>query len=160
MKLKKVILEDFINYKVPSMFLITSYCDWKCCTEAHCSIDICQNSKIINEPIIDISPQNLYEAYVNNDISKAIVFGGLEPMLQIDEVIDVIKYFREQNINDAFVIYTGYYFDEIEAAICRLKKYKNIIIKYGRFIPNQKPHYDEILGINLASDNQYGSVIS
>jgi hypothetical protein len=33
--------------------------------------------------------------------------------------------------------------------------YKNVIIKYGRYIPNQTPHYDEVLGVNLASDNQY-----
>jgi len=36
-----------------------------------------------------------------------------------------------------------------------LKEYSNIIIKYGRYIPNQKPHYDEVLGIMLASSNQY-----
>ena len=33
--------------------------------------------------------------------------------------------------------------------------FKNIIIKYGRYIPDQEPHYDEVLGVNLASDNQY-----
>ena len=41
-----------------------------------------------------------------------------------------------------------------------LKKYSNIIIKFGRFIPNQKPHYDPVLGVELASDNQYGEKIS
>ena len=35
-----------------------------------------------------------------------------------------------------------------------------IIIKYGRFIPNQQKHYDEILGVYLASDNQYAEKIS
>lgn len=39
-------------------------------------------------------------------------------------------------------------------------KWKNIIVKFGRFIPNQHPHYDEVLGINLASDNQYAEKIS
>jgi hypothetical protein len=36
-----------------------------------------------------------------------------------------------------------------------LKNFDNIIIKYGRFIPNQEQHYDETLGVNLASNNQY-----
>ena len=36
----------------------------------------------------------------------------------------------------------------------------NIIIKYGRFIPHQEKHFDEILGVYLASDNQYGKRIS
>ena len=26
-----------------------------------------------------------------------------------------------------------------------LKKYKNIIVKFGRYIPNQKTHYDKVL---------------
>jgi len=41
-----------------------------------------------------------------------------------------------------------------------LSQYKNVIIKFGRFIPNQEPHYDEILGVNLASNNQYARRIS
>jgi len=36
-----------------------------------------------------------------------------------------------------------------------LKDFDNIIIKYGRFIPGQEKHYDEILGVYLASNNQY-----
>ena len=41
-----------------------------------------------------------------------------------------------------------------------LKQYPNIIIKFGRFKPNQKSHYDDVLGVNLISDNQYGEKIS
>ena len=37
----------------------------------------------------------------------------------------------------------------------RLSKFANVIIKFGRFIPNQKPHFDEVLGVELASPNQY-----
>ena len=35
------------------------------------------------------------------------------------------------------------------------KNFDNIIIKYGRFIPGQEKHYDKILGVYLASNNQY-----
>jgi len=31
----------------------------------------------------------------------------------------------------------------------------NIIVKFGRYRPNQEKHYDKILGVFLASDNQY-----
>ena len=41
-----------------------------------------------------------------------------------------------------------------------LKNYDNIIIKYGRYIPNQPSRYDSILGVTLASDNQYAERIS
>ena len=30
-----------------------------------------------------------------------------------------------------------------------------IVVKYGRYIPNQEPHIDNVLGVSLASDNQY-----
>lgn len=33
-------------------------------------------------------------------------------------------------------------------------------MKFGRFRPNQKSHYDEILGINLVNDEQHGKIIA
>ena len=33
MRVKGIIEEDFVNYKVPSMFINTCFCDFKCCTE-------------------------------------------------------------------------------------------------------------------------------
>lgn len=53
------------------------------------------------------------------------------------------------------IIYTGYEVIESSTILCYLKSYSNIIIKYGRYIMGQQPHYDEVLGVNLASDNQY-----
>ena len=38
-------------------------------------------------------------------------------------------------------IYTGYNKEEITTYINMLKTYNNIIIKYGRFRPNQKAHF-------------------
>ena len=70
--------------------------------------------------------------------------------------------FNTDNIKDVIVIYTGYTAEEIndKGYIEELKKYPNIIIKYGRFIPDQKAHFDEVLGVNLQSDNQYAKRIS
>jgi hypothetical protein len=55
------------------------------------------------------------------------------------------------------VIYTGY--EEWELLTNpyyeKILEYDNIVIKYGRFRPGQVPHYDEVLGVKLASDNQY-----
>lgn len=61
---------------------------------------------------------------------------------------------------DDIVIYTGYCKEEITEYIGKLKIFPNIIIKFGRFIPNQEKHYDEVLGIYLAFDNQYAERIS
>lgn len=154
MRLKGVKLEDFVNYKKPSMFLITCFCDWKCCTEITMDISICQNMPIAKEEIKDISNETLYNFYNRSEISKSIVIGGLEPFLQFQELYEFIKYFRERT-NDDIVIYTGYYKEEIEEFIKTLSSFDNIIIKYGRYIPNRPSRYDEVLGITLASDNQY-----
>ena len=32
---------------------------------------------------------------------------------------------------------------------------QNIIVKFGRYIPDTDQRYDEVLGVILASDNQY-----
>lgn len=161
MKLKGVVMEDFVNYKKPSLFLITSKCDWKCCKELGIDISICQNEPMAKQETKDASAESIYNAYINNDITKAIIFGGLEPMLQFKEMFDVIKYFRDQGCNDMFVIYTGYYPYEITEELNKLSQnFNNIIIKFGRYMPNHKNRYDDVLGITLVSDNQYARRIS
>ena len=61
-----------------------------------------------------------------------------------------------------FVIYTGYEIDEtpMKEIIPTLKQLGNVIVKVGRYIPNDTPHFDEVLGVNLASNNQRGVVIN
>lgn len=152
-------MEDFVNYKSSSMFLITSYCDWKCCKEANIDISICQNQALVNQPTKKYSYESLYQAYMNNPITKAICIGGLEPFQQFNEIFRLIGYFRANECKDTFVIYTGYYPDELPE-LYMLKMYDNIIVKFGRYKPNNQPHYDEVLGVNLISDNQYAEVIS
>ena len=41
-----------------------------------------------------------------------------------------------------------------------LKAFPNIVLKIGRFIVGYEPHEDPILGVMLASDNQYAIKIS
>jgi hypothetical protein len=159
MRIKSLIAEDFVNYKNPSMFIGTCFCTWKCCIEANIPLSICQNHEIAKESVINISNESLYQKYIDNSITQSIVIGGLEPMLQFDEVCELIECFRNNDCNDMFVIYTGYYPDEIKDEIETLKKYKNIIIKFGRFIPNKHHRYDDVLGVELASDNQYAERI-
>lgn len=160
MKVKAIVAEDFINYKLPSMFISTCYCSWKCCTEQGLDVGVCQNAPLAQMEDKDIDDQIIYEHFVNNPITKAVVIGGLEPMIQINEVVNLINLFRIQGENCPFIIYTGYYPDEIPEPLECLKQYKNIIVKFGRYIPNSQSIYDEVLGVTLASSNQYAEVIS
>ena len=80
--------------------------------------------------------------------------------MQIDEIISMIEFFRTNGIDDTFIIYTGYNKSEIVEIVERLKRYNNIIIKYGRYVPNDKEHLDSVIGVMLASSNQYAERIS
>lgn len=123
-------------------------------------IGVCQNAPLDKEPIKEIDNATILKMYQSNPITKAIVIGGKEPLMQWQEVMDLIKYFRDREEHCPFVIYTGYNADEIPYGLDWLRMYDNTIVKFGRYIINQKPHYDEVLGVWLASDNQYAEVIS
>lgn len=158
MTLKGIIDEDCINYKKKSMILEFPYCSFKCNKEY--GQQVCQNSTLAAMPNIKISTIKLVQRYLNNNITQAIICQGLEPMDSFEELLDFIRTLRLMGNNDDIVIYTGYNKDEITDKIELLKNFNNIIIKFGRYIPNQQPHYDEVLGVNLASDNQYAERIS
>ena len=157
MRIKGIIAEDFVQYKKPSLFIITSFCTFKC--EKECGIaGICQNSPLAKAEIKNISNSAIVAAYLQNDITKAIVFGGLEPLDQLDELISLISDFRAQTSDD-IVIYTGYNKEEVQDKILLLKKFGNIICKFGRFVPGDMKHHDPLLDVDLASNNQYAEKI-
>lgn len=158
MKIVQLVDEDFINYKKPSMLIGFPTCTFKC--DKECGKPVCQNSALASADQIDIPVGKLVNRYINNPITKAVVMQGLEPMDSFNDLFIFISILRDNyGCNDDIVIYTGYQEDEIPSFVYLLSKYKNIIIKFGRFIPNQKSHFDKILGVNLASNNQYAKRI-
>ena len=167
MLVKGIIDEDFLNYKKPSMYIATSKCSFKCDKENGCQL--CQNSNLAQQPSYNIGIRQLIKRYLMNPITKAIVISGLEPFDTPDLLYDIVLGFRDIGVMDDIVIYTGYTEYELTlddsgrqevATYNWLKHYPNIYIKFGRYVPNQEPHYDEVLGVKLASDNQYGKKVS
>lgn len=157
--LKGIIDEDFVNYKHPSMTLMFPTCTFKC--EHDCGQPVCQNSSIVKQPDIEVNIDKLCERYINNKISRAIVCQGLEPFDSFDELLSFIAELRiKYQCDDDIVIYTGYNSNEIQTYINILRKYKNIIVKFGRYIPDSEEVYDSTLGVKLASSNQYAVKIS
>lgn len=157
MKLVGIIDEDFVNYKKPAMTLEFPYCSFKC------GASLCQNSDLASAPTRTVDPIILAHRYVSNPITEAIVCQGLEPLDSFNELMQFIHEVRcNFQCHDDIVIYTGYTKEECESAgyLTKLKKYDNIIIKYGRFIPDDIPHEDGVLGVKLASQNQYAERIS
>ena len=51
------------------------------------------------------------------------------------------------------IIYTGYTEEEISDKIKALSQLHNIIVKFGRFIPDSPHIFDTVLGVELASNN-------
>ena len=166
MKIANLIDEDFVNYKKAAMFIATPYCDFKCNRE--CGKDVCQNMELAKSQPIEMRIEDIIARYVNNPITSSIVFGGLEPfysgcktdpMICCTDDIGVFMFtLRDQfSCNDDVVFYSGYTEEELEKAglLEWLTSYGNVVIKFGRFLPNQESHYDEVLGVQLASKNQY-----
>ena len=158
MLVKDIVPTDFLNYKKPSMYIAFPFCSFKC--EKECGIKCCQNSSLAKMENKEISIDRILQLYEEaKPITKALLLCGLEPLDSFDDVLELISKFREK-YNDDIVIYTGYKEYEIFSQLQALKKLPDIIIKFGRYIPDKPAKVDDILGVKLASDNQYGEKIS
>jgi hypothetical protein len=154
MKLKTIVDESFDNYKTCSMLVAFPKCSFKC------GACLCHNSPLALAEEKEVSFEDIAQRYINNPVSNAIVCGGLEPFDSFLDLADLICTLRNHT-SDPIVVYTGYTEDELSEEIEYIAfRYSNIIVKFGRYIPGQAPHYDKVLGVELSSDNQYGKVIS
>ena len=159
MRIKGLTDEDFVNYKLPSLFICTATCTFKC--DRECGRQVCQNSALASLPTLEFDTDAIIGRYLSNPITKAVVFGGLEPFDQYDELFAFLLTLRvERGRGDPVVIYTGYNEDEISGEVQMLSMFPNVIIKFGRYIPDQAPHFDPVLGVELASENQHAVNIS
>ncbi len=153
MRVKNIIWEDTVNYCKPSLFIGTAACSFKCGREN------CQNKVLVETPDADISEDEIIRKYLDDPLTEAIVLGGLEPLDQMADVSDLCSMLNVRGISDDIVIYTGYTEEEAEEKIRFLRKlngaFRDMIVKYGRYIPDSKPVKDPVLGVTLISDNQY-----
>lgn len=157
MKIKGAIDEDFVNYRKPSAFVAFPKCSFKC--DRECGRRICQNSRLAKEPDVDVPASEIVRHMKESTLSEAIVCGGLEPLDSFDDLMELLREFRKESDGD-FVIYTGYRKEEIPDEIKSLAEYPNVIMKFGRYRPGDKPHLDPVLGVTLASDGQHAEKIS
>lgn len=159
MNVKAIESERYQDYKLPSMFVAFPKCSFKC--EKEYGQQVCHNNTLATTPTFNIEIDYIINMYLSNPITSAVILGGLEPFDSFDDMVDLIKTLRTTYCcDDMFVIYTGYTENELGTQLNILRQYKNIIIKFGRFIPNKTKHYDKLLGVWLASDNQYAVQIS
>jgi hypothetical protein len=86
------------------MFISTYTCSFKCCEE--CGQAVCQNLPLVSQPTVEVDNVELAQRYVNNNITKAVVLGGLEVLDDVKDVLEFIRVFRRYS-DDDIVIYTG-----------------------------------------------------
>lgn len=166
MRIKGLIEEDFVNYKKPSMYIAFPTCSFKCDIENGGLF--CHNSALALKPDVEISKEEIAERYINNPITEAIVIAGLEPFDSALDLLPFIHTMRENyKCNDPIIIYTGYTEDELnegnfgygareaQKVYWKLVKQLGVIVKFGRYRPNEEAHLDPILGVKLTSSNQY-----
>ncbi len=161
MIVRTIVDEDFVQYKEPCMYIATAFCNGKCCKEAGIPLSVCLNDAWRGTATIAMVDEGIIERYLSNSITTTICFAGLEPFEQFDQVYNFIEKLRKDyNCDDTVLIYTGYNKEEIAEQIEKLKDFDNIIIKFGRFVPDNPGKFDDVLGVRLASDNQYAERIS
>lgn len=161
MIVRTIVDEDFVQYKEPCMYIATAFCNGKCCKEAGIPLSVCLNDAWRGTATIAMVDEGIIERYLSNSITTTICFAGLEPFEQFDQVYNFIEKLRKDyDCNDTVLIYTGYNKEEIAELIEKLKDFDNIIIKFGRFVPDNPGRFDDVLGVHLASDNQYAERIS
>ena len=155
MIVKGIIFEDFVNYKKCSMTIIFPNCSFKCGKE------LCHNAALEQQENIFYEVREIVHDYLENPLSEALVLSGLEPFDSFGDMMRLITAFsKAYEISDDIVIYTGYYEHEIKDKLMMLQSFSNnIIVKFGRYEPEHSPHYDEVLGVNLAGPNQYAKYL-
>lgn len=158
MVLKGVVDQDFVQYKKPCMTLMFPRCSFKC--EIECGERVCQNSALAQVRDIEVDTYAIAKRFLDNLMVNVLVCGGLEPFDSGKDLNRLISLLRFCECDDDIVIYTGYTEEEIKEKFSWIYGHKNIIIKFGRFIPNSPHIYDEILGVELSSDNQYAKRIT
>lgn len=151
MIVKQIVDEDVVNYKKTSMVIAFPHCSFKCG-------DACQNKHLADSMDVEISIDDIVDRYMKNKFSQAVVMQGLEPLDSIMAVFDFLIKFRKVS-NDDVVIYTGYDKNHflVNSLIHFVQKehFDNVILKVGGYNENDEQVFDKVLGVTLASSNQY-----
>lgn len=166
-KLIDVKTDNIVDYKETSILLVFPYCSGKCGPKCH-NYKLIGTTKINEYKIEDIV--NLYNKL---NTHRSIVCAGLEPFDSFEDLTNIVKYFSNCNKDCDIVIYTGYTEEEIKYSVKLLNDIfnknlnksfkKSLIIKFGRYVfdaENSYKYYSDILGVELASNNQYAKIIN
>lgn len=151
--IKDIIDEVYSDFNKIGMLVVVPKCKTRCWEKCGLSPDICQNYHLNFTEKFNINNEDIINRYLENPLTKCIIFGGLDGFDSIDEILIFLEEFRKISKDDV-VIYTGKELEDIEHRFNDLAFYKNIYVKYGHYNPNLNSIKDELTGVTLASENQ------
>ena len=131
MKIKGLTDTNFTDYKLPSLYIATPYCSFKC--DKECGRAVCQNSALAHDTIYSVPNAAIAKIYNDNPVTQAVVFGGLEPLDSTD-LLEAITDLQTMCKIMRIVIYTGYTEEEVQSKFPTLLSTTNLVMKYGRFV--------------------------
>lgn len=149
--------DNITDYIKTSLLLVFPYCSGKC--------KGCQNYELQKKGDSlkkQFKIDSIISYYDSLTTHEAIVCAGLEPFDSFNDLYLLVEnLFSDENRNIDFVIYTGYYKEEIENLVNNMIKLlkdnnKSLIIKYGRYDETDiKEWKSNILGVKISTKNQY-----
>ena len=114
--------DDTTDYKDTSLLLVFPTCKGKC--------EGCQNWKLFNVKSKQYLLKSILDLYNSMETHKAIICAGLEPFDSFVELKSLFEEVLKLNKETDFVIYTGYYKEEVTFLVNELV---TIFIKYNIF---------------------------
>ncbi len=123
-----------------------------CATSCNNNCYNCFNQHLKSDPIIKIEDQKIINEILSNPFNKGIIFGGLEWTLQIEELKQLIKLGRKNNLQ--IMLYTGLDEEDFKIKFPEIYNIPNIYIKFGKYDEGQKCENNIQFGVKLASKNQ------
>ena len=94
MLVKDIITTDLVNYKEASMLIAMPKCTFKCDRLNGCKV--CQNAELAKAPDIEVDIDKVIQKYLSNNLTHAVVFGGLESFDTFDDMYQFIKKLRKE----------------------------------------------------------------
>ena len=104
----------------------------------------CCNKHLLSDKILYKDSIEIIKEIKVNKFNEGIILGGLEWSLQYDEMLELIKQAKKNNLK--VIVYTG--LEEFNIGV------RDIYVKYGRYKESYKVEDNIQYNVKLASSNQ------
>jgi pyruvate-formate lyase-activating enzyme len=123
-----------------------------CAVDCNINCADCFNQHLKQETTIIKESEDIINEVVSNKFNKGIILSGLEWTLQINEVRELIKLAKENNLE--VILYTGLNEDKFKEGFIDIYNTPNIYFKFGRYDKELLTNDNKQKNVQLATSNQ------